>query len=158
MDPGQRGRDRPLPKLRFEDRCRLRREGCDQSPSQELLRAIQQFNAGDYWDCHETLEELWAHEPQDLRYLYQGILLIGVGLLHLHRHNHHGATVKLEGGCHLLLPFEPRCLGVEVASLRQEVQPLLELLRQGPHRLQDALLQPMPVCAVRGREEVEGGP
>ena len=28
----------------------------------ELLEGIGQFNRGEYYECHETLEEIWMHE------------------------------------------------------------------------------------------------
>src|ERR687887_667826 len=53
---------------------------CDEAAPALLRTGIAQFNNGDYWECHETLEELWRGEPDPVRYLYQGILLAGVGL------------------------------------------------------------------------------
>jgi predicted metal-dependent hydrolase len=31
---------------------------CDHIPPKELIRAIDEFNRSDWFDCHETLEEL----------------------------------------------------------------------------------------------------
>src|ERR687887_651996 len=59
---------------------------CNEAPPALLQTGIAQFNSGDYWECHETLEELWRGEPDPVRYLYQGILLAGVDLLHLVAH------------------------------------------------------------------------
>lgn len=139
------------PKLRPEDRHRIQRHGCEQTPPPELISALDQFNSGKYWECHETLEELWAREPRDVRYLYQGILLVGVGLLHLQRRNHHGALVKLRSGCELLSAFRPVCAGVDVEILLSQVQPLLSLLQDGPGRMEDAMALPAPQCSLSGR-------
>jgi len=98
---------------------------CDGPPPEGLLTGIAQFNRGEYWECHETLEELWRHEPDPVRYLYQGILLIGVGLYHLRRGNQRGALSKLRAGLNLLAPYAPTCLGVDVASLRGDVEVVL---------------------------------
>ncbi len=95
---------------------------CDGPPPERLLTGIAQFNRGDYWECHETLEELWRHEPDPVRYLYQGILLVGVGLYHLRRGNERGALSKLRAGLDLLAPYTPACLGVDVAVLRRDVE------------------------------------
>lgn len=93
------------------DRCRL--------PPPELLRkGIEQLNRGEYFAQHETLEILWRAERDDVRYLYQGILLVGVGMFHLvERANYHGAVVKLETGARLLRWFRPACQGVDVDAL-----------------------------------------
>ena len=146
-------RPRPVAKLPPDQRQRIERDGCGGEPPAGLLLGIEQLNAGEYWECHETLEEIWAREARDIRYLYQGILLVGVGLLHLGRRNHHGALTKLRSGVELLAAFEPSCLGVDVAGLRRDAGPILDLLIEGPHRLEDALGLPAPVCRLEpGRD------
>jgi predicted metal-dependent hydrolase len=51
--------------------------GCDELPPQLLRQGIAQFNAGHYFECHETLEALWRSETRPVRDLYQGILQVG---------------------------------------------------------------------------------
>ena len=62
-------------------------DGQDESPPKLLLEGIAQFNRGDYWECHETLEALWRREARPLRDLYQGILQVGVACYHIRRGN-----------------------------------------------------------------------
>ena len=50
-----------------------------------LRRGIAQFNRGEFFEQHETLEDLWREEPRPIRTLYQGILQIGVALYHVQR-------------------------------------------------------------------------
>ena len=90
---------------------------CDE-PAPALLRlGIEQLNRGEYFEQHETIEILWRAERDDVRYLYQGILLVGVGLLHLRRGNYHGAEAKLATAVQFLQWFRPVCQGVDVDSL-----------------------------------------
>lgn len=86
-----------------------------QSP--ELRRAIDQFNRGEFFACHETLEGLWIHEPGALRELYQGILQVAVGFYHHRRGNQRGAILCLERGLRRLGPFRPACQGIDVGRL-----------------------------------------
>lgn len=144
MNADRPDRPRARTRVRPEDRHRIRTDGCDRELPVGLLRGIGQFNAGEYWECHETLEEIWIEEPSDIRYLYQGILLVGVGLLHLRRRNHHGAVVKLASGLELLRPFEPRCMRVEVSKLRGDASKILDRLKAGPDQLEAALQLPAP--------------
>lgn len=139
---------RIIPKVRAEHRRELKPLDCDRAPPEELLRGIGQFNAGQYWECHETLERIWVREPDDIRYLDQGILLVGVGLLHLSRRNHHGAVTKLASGVDLLASFEPRCMRVEVSKLRQNAAELLDALAGGSEALDAALALPPLRCVV----------
>jgi hypothetical protein len=125
------------------------RTRCDESPSTRLLFGIAQFNRRDFFPCHETLEAMWLEESDDVRYLYQGILQVGVGYLHLMRANHHGAVTKLHSGCALLDYFKPICMGVEVSSLLTTAQGHLELLQElGPERLSEFDLEDIPTITV----------
>ncbi len=58
------------------------RARCHHPPPQELTRAIEQLNAGELFEQHETLELLWRATREPVRDLYHGILQIGVGLYH----------------------------------------------------------------------------
>jgi uncharacterized protein len=94
-----------------------RPRSCADAPPAALCAGIAQFNRGEYFECHETLEALWLAEPTSLRRLYQGILQVGVGLHHLRAGNYRGASGLLARGAGYLEPFAPRCLGVDVAGL-----------------------------------------
>ena len=101
-----------------------------------LLDGIEQFNRGEYFEQHETLELLWRAETRDVRRLYQGILQIGVAFLHLQRLNHHGVVYMLTRGSGYLAPFAPQCQRVDVgALLRAAAGALYEVQRLGPDRL-----------------------
>jgi predicted metal-dependent hydrolase len=109
---------------------------CDELPPPQLLEGIAQFNRGEYFEQHETLELLWRAERRDIRRLYQGILQIGVAFHHLRRRNYHGTVYMLTRGPQYLAPFTPRCQGVDVASLLDAaVGALKEIERLGPERL-----------------------
>jgi uncharacterized protein len=112
-----------IPKGAGQRTCR-----CDDAAPALLRTGIAQFNSGDYWECHETLEELWRGEPDPVRYLYQGILLAGVGLLHLRRGNRRGALSKLRAAVRRLEPYIPVCMGVDVAGLRADLLRLISHL------------------------------
>jgi hypothetical protein len=120
-------------------------ERCAEPPSAALLHAVAQFNAGEFWEAHETLEELWRHEEDAVRSLYQGILQVGVGFHHLLRGNYHGATAKLRAGLDRLAPYGPVCRGVDVAGLAAAAERRLRiLLEAGPAGLADAARAPLP--------------
>jgi predicted metal-dependent hydrolase len=92
------------------------------------LRGIEEFNRGEFYECHEYLEEAWMQEPGRVRFLYQGILQVGVGFYHLQNGNWRGATGLLRGGSMRLKEFEPETLGVDVAKLVRECESCLKEL------------------------------
>jgi uncharacterized protein len=109
---------------------------CLEPPPPQLLEGIAQFNRGEFFEQHETLELLWRAERRDIRYLYQGILQIGVAFHHLRRLNHHGTVYMLTRGPRYLAPFAPRCQGVDVAALLRDAADALQAVeRLGPARL-----------------------
>ncbi len=111
---------------------------CREPPPLQLLEGIAQFNRGEYFEQHETLELLWRAERRKLRHLYQGILQIGVAFHHLRRLNHHGTVYMLTRGSMHLAPFAPACQRVDVeALLASAARALEQVLVLGPKRLDE---------------------
>jgi len=111
---------------------------CDDPPPPALLEAIAQFNRGEFFEQHETLELLWRAERRDIRFLYQGILQIGVAFHHLRKLNHHGTVYMLTRGPRYLAPFAPRCQRVDVQRLLDDAAVARrEVERLGPTRLDE---------------------
>jgi predicted metal-dependent hydrolase len=100
----------------------------------EVVRAIHEFNAGEFFEQHETLELLWRATDDEIRHLYEGILQIGVGMHHLLKNrNFHGAAVKLDHGIRLLEAFPTVCHGLDIARLRKDAAAARKrLLELGP--------------------------
>ena len=122
---------------------------CDESPPPLLVDAVAQFNHGEYFEQHETLELLWRAEPREVRRLYQGILQIGVAFHHLRRRNYHGTVYMLTRGTRHLAPFSPRCQGVDVERLLTDAAIVLSAVeRLGPDRLGDFDWQLVPMVRI----------
>ncbi len=98
-----------------------------------LFTAIEQFNNGLFWECHETLEDVWRNTPYPQRFFYHAIIKAAVGFYHLSRHNRRGAGVKLADSVRLLGLLPPTLMGVNTDQLRQECMPWQEWSeRAGP--------------------------
>lgn len=105
---------------------------CADPPSPALVQGIEQFNRGEFFEQHETLEDAWIEETDPVRYLYQGILQIGVGFHHLTNGNAYGARRLWARGVLLLETFRPGCMNVDVDRLLREMLPCIaELERIG---------------------------
>ena len=88
--------------------------------------AIAQFNNGDYYACHDTLEASWNDSWQSDRAFYQGILQIAVGLYHLQSQNWYGATILLGEGTSRLPAYLPEYQSIDVENLLEDS---LQILR-----------------------------
>ena len=118
---------------------------CHELPPPQLLEGVAQFNRGEYFEQHETLELLWRAETRPVRGLYQGILQIGVAFYHLQRRNYHGTVYMLTRGSAYLQPFAPACQRIDVASLIELAGSTLQVVeRLGPARLDEFAWEPKP--------------
>ena len=104
-----------------------------------FYRGLDELNAGDYYQCHETLELLWIPERRSVRELYQGVIQIAVGCYHLTaRANWVGATRKLDEGARRLERAAPDegAYGVDWAGLVAQSDGLRDHLHAlGPERV-----------------------
>jgi hypothetical protein len=98
-----------------------------------VIKGIEEFNNGEFYECHEYLEEAWMQEPRRVRFLYQGILQVGVGFYHQQNGNWRGATGLLRNGTVRLKEFEPETLGIDVARLVGECERCLRELEELGH-------------------------
>eukprot|EP00898_Chlorokybus_atmophyticus_P004786 jgi/Chlat1/5308/Chrsp35S05198 len=84
---------------------------------------VELFNSGEYYKCHDVLEELWHRSQEPQRNILHGILQCAVGLHHLSADNHRGAMLELGEGVrklqrlrlddeHTLYPFVEGVQGV----------------------------------------------
>ena len=105
-------------------------EGVPAELPELILKGMEEFNKGEFYECHEYLEEAWMQEPGRVRFLYQGILQVGVGFYHLKNGNWRGATGLLRNGTARLKEFEPETLGIDVARLVQECERCLRELQE----------------------------
>ncbi len=117
----------------------LRRHGIDRfgdqrsnEPPPELLQAIEQFNRGEFWECHETLEDVWRESPYPFRLFYHAVIKTSVGFHHLAKHNRHGARVKLRDGVELLGLFQPEWMGVRTDLLLADTTEWLSYVEATP--------------------------
>ncbi len=132
------------------------RECCDRTLTPQMLKAFEQFNRGQYWEQHETLEEIWRAEPEaSLKNFYKGIIQVGVGFYHLRRGNYRGVMKVLARGITYLKPYAPECCGVEVARLIQEASVIYHRAEElGPERLAELPLEQLP--RIHWRMEKDG--
>ena len=125
------------------------RDECAELPPL-VIKGIEEFNRGEYFEQHETLEAAWRAEPGPIRELYQGILQVGVACYQIERGNLPGALKMLERGLRRLRQFTPECLEIDVAQLIADAERLRdEAKRFGPERLTDLDRTLFPRIAMR---------
>lgn len=120
---------------------------CDASLHPQAAEGLRLFNAGEYFEAHEALEDAWNAEKGKVRELYRGILQIAVVYLHITRQNYNGA-VKVYGRSQKWLKDWPEvCRGIEVGKLRGDAEAVIsEVKRLGAGKIAEfdrSLLKPI---------------
>ncbi|MEM6591802.1 MAG: DUF309 domain-containing protein [Cyanobacteria bacterium P01_C01_bin.73] len=99
----------------------------------DFWRGVEQFNQGEFYPCHDTLEAIWMEAETPIKPFYQGILQIAVAFYHLGNRNWQGAAILLGEGINRLCAFEPVYEGVDVENLIDQAESWLKLLQNvGP--------------------------
>ncbi|OUL27716.1 hypothetical protein BV372_25755 [Nostoc sp. T09] len=103
---------------------------------QEFWQGVEQFNSGQFYACHDTLEALWIEASEPEKSFYQGILQIAVALYHLGNHNWRGAVILLGEGSNRLRRYPLDYAGIDLEALLNHSLALLQALQQtGPDKI-----------------------
>ena len=111
---------------------------CPQPLPDTVLRGLEYFNRGEFFEAHEYLEIAWRAEEGPIRDLYQGILQVGVGYYHLQRGNLAGARKMFARARRCLQIFPAVPCGIDVAGLLADVD-AVEAAMLSPERLRDRI-------------------
>lgn len=100
-----------------------------------LEAAIEQYNAGYFFEAHETLEELWLPSPWPVRPFLQGIIQLAAGFVHLMRREYPGTIKLLDRAIPKLEAAPDGYMGIASGRLVAEAKQVRdELERLGPER------------------------
>jgi len=93
-----------------------------------LQKGIDEFNQQLFFECHETLEEIWLEEHGENRRFYQGVIQIAAGYFKWQQSVPAGALKLWRMGLEKIEPYGPVHLGVDLASLVDVVREHLQEL------------------------------
>ena len=96
------------------------------------LEGIEHFNKCDFFEAHEVWEDLWKDIEGPSRKFFQGLIQAAVALFHFEEGNLSGAMKMYLSARSYLSPFDPECLGFDVATLLADLDVCFEELAQ-PH-------------------------
>ncbi len=119
-----------------------------------LLRFLELYGAGRFWDSHEALEKAWYRSGSDF---YQGLILYASAWVHWERRNAHGVRAQLKKTLGRLDAYPAAYLGINVAELRAHCVAVRQEVAGNPDGWPDrvaALLLSPAVNRLRG-DEVE---
>jgi uncharacterized protein len=82
---------------------------------EQYIRFIEKFNAGEYYECHDLLEEIWMEDKSN-KFL-QGLLQMAVGLYHFSGGNVKGARLMFANARKYLARYVPRYWDLDVDAV-----------------------------------------
>jgi len=95
---------------------------CDAAMSDNAYEGLLAFNAGQYFDAHELLEEAWNQDSGPAREAYRGVLQIAVAYMQIERGNYRGATKMFLRARQWLDPLPHICRGIDIQRLREDAE------------------------------------
>ena len=90
-------------------------------PPEHCREGIALFHAGEYFQAHEVLEDVWRAAPSTDRKFFQGLIQIAVALHHHSRGNLTGCRSLLARASRNLALFPEKHYGLELAELLQSL-------------------------------------
>jgi predicted metal-dependent hydrolase len=102
----------------------------------QAKEGLRLFNAREYFEAHEALEDAWNAEEGTIKNLYRGLLQIAVTYLHITRGNYHGAVKVYARSQKWLADIPSVCQGVHVGELRKDAETAMkEVERLGEEKI-----------------------
>lgn len=111
---------------------------CAEPLSDLAKEGLELFNQGEFYKCHDALEEAWNLDKSPARNLYRGVLQVGIAYFQIERGNYRGAVKMLLRVRQWLDPLPDICRGIDVADLRQNATAVQHALTSlGPDRIDE---------------------
>ncbi len=98
---------------------------------EQFHRGIDEFNRGCFFECHDTLEDLWHGTRGRDRLFLQGLIQVAVGFYHLTNRNFKGAASQFMRGLAKLDGYRPVHRNLDLDALTTEVVRWLLLAERG---------------------------
>ncbi len=98
---------------------------------QALIKGIAEFNAGLFFECHDTLEEMWAGIRGPSRDFFQGLIQVSVAYYHLGNGNPAGAESMMRRALKRFEGYPARYCGFDVDAQRRRLVEWLERFSSG---------------------------
>ena len=114
-----------------------------------FARGVEQFNAGLFFECHDTLEEMWSGLRGPARDFFQGLIQVSVAFYHLEAGNGPGALSMLSRALKRFAAYPDVYFGFDLAAHRAELEDRRARIEAGeppgaPPRWSFAALAPGP--------------
>ena len=95
-----------------------------------LAEGLHRYNAGLFWEAHESWEDLWRSAAEPDKTFLQGLIQVTAACHHLRRENRLGASRLFTHALRRLHPYPPEFGGVALDQLRTDIRDRLRQLAE----------------------------
>ncbi|WP_209125566.1 DUF309 domain-containing protein [Alkalihalobacillus sp. BA299] len=99
----------------------------------EYYEFFVKFNEGDYYTCHDLLEEIWMTDKSND--FLKGMLQMTVAIYHYEYGNVKGARLMMAAGLRYIQPYRPFYWGVDLEEINQFIKICLSIIPQDIERV-----------------------
>jgi len=94
-------------------------------------KGVAEFNTGHFFECHDTLEEMWTGVRGPSRDCFQGLIQVSVAFYHLDNRNLAGAASLLRRALKRFEGYPDRYYGFDLGRHRMELRQWLDRITKG---------------------------
>ena len=87
-----------------------------------VRKAVREFNDGHFFECHDTLEEMWTGLRGPGRDFFQGLIQVSVAFYHLGNGNLAGFESMTRRAQKRLSGYPDRYFGFDLAAHRAQIE------------------------------------
>jgi uncharacterized protein len=103
----------------------------DEEERRQFDRGVDEFNRGFYFECHDTIEDLWTGLRGPSRDFFQGLIQVSVAQYHLGNGNLAGADSMARRALKRFERYPARYFGFDLAAQREALVVLRERVARG---------------------------
>ena len=78
-----------------------------------FLAGVAHFNTREFWEAHESWEELWLEADTEMHRFLQGLIQLAAAYHHIKRGTFRGAVRLIDAALRRLEPFPKRYCGID---------------------------------------------
>ncbi|WP_078544242.1 DUF309 domain-containing protein [Litchfieldia alkalitelluris] len=100
------------------------------------------FNEGDYYTCHDLLEDIWMTDKDNL--FLKGLLQMTVAIYHYEYGNVKGARLMMDAGHQYIQKYRPFYWGIDLEKVNQFIEHCQSIIPQDIDRIDFSDISALP--------------
>ena len=93
----------------------------DEAEREAFRRGVDEFNRGLFFECHDTLEDVWSGIRGPARDFFQGLIQVAVAFHHVSNGNAAGALSMIDRALGRFRAYPARYFGFDLDAQRAEL-------------------------------------